>query len=1101
MRNTRSGAAFAVRVFAAMLAAVLFIPQHTFAQFESAAVLGTVRDASGSTVAGAKITLTSTQTGVVQSTVTDSEGNYVFPSARIGTYTVSGQAAGFKTAEANQFTLTVNARQRVDLTLEVGQVTERVTVEGAATPLETDTSSRGTVVSTQQIVNLPLNGRSYADLALLAPGVRKSAISTSRDASFNVNGMRSSLNNFIVDGVDNNSYGTSNQGFSNQVVQLSPDAVQEFRIETTNYSAEFGRAGGGIINATIRSGTNQFHGSAWNFLRNTSLNATGFFKPVNNEKPVFIQNQFGATLGGPIKRDKLFFFVDYEGFRRISKQITFADLPSMEQRQGNLGIPIRNPYTGEVYQNGIIPQNVITPFARAVLNDLPVPQRPGNSRNFESLPRRTDVNDKGDVRSDYFLNDRVNFFGRYSHRLMENLEPPAIPGPSGGDANGNVRVLNQAGAFGSNITLSPSSLLEVRMGISKTEGGKFPLFVGTEGVAQRFGFPNVPSDPRYTGGIYRQAVNGFTAFGVQNSNPQFQNPNVYNPKVNWSKIMGRHSLKTGYEYQAINTQIDDFNPKYGNDTYSGRFSQAPGTATNNLQFLADFMFGARSNYSLNNAVIMDYRQRMHFMYVQDDWKPTTKLTLNLGVRYEYATPQWEAENRLSNFDPVTNTLVQAKDGSVYDRALVKPDRNNWAPRVGLAYNLFDKTVIRSAYGISYIHFNRLGGENLLAYNLPWVLNPTVDQIAPAATNGQPLCTGLNDPPLGCFRPTQLGYTNGFLDVRNINPLAVRTNYIPHDNRTGYVQNWHFTIQQELAKGMVLDLGYVGTRGVNLMILGDYNQARPNRVGENATLQSRRPITNFGFIQAAFGAGYLNYHAFQVKLEKRYSNGLYFINSFTWSKAIDNASGHLETANGDNSRVNIRDLRNEKGLSGYDQPFNNTTAVTYEIPFGRGRKFGSDSHSATNFLVGGWRLVAFNTMTSGLPVNLTYGPASNFQVSGAPTYRPNITGDPLMPEGQRTPNQYLNPNTVVLPTDVSQPFGNVGRNTVRAPGFVQLDLGLHKQFPMFWEGHNIEFRAEAFNATNRTNFQSPNGNRSSSSFGQISGTFPARQFQFALKYLF
>ena len=662
MRNTRSGAAFAIRVFAAMVAAVLFIPQHTFAQFESAAVLGTVRDASGSTVAGAKITLTSTQTGVVQSTLTDSEGNYLFPSARIGTYTVSGQAAGFKTAEANQFTLTVNARQRVDLTLEVGQVTERVTVEGAATPLETDTSSRGTVVSTQQIVNLPLNGRSYADLALLAPGVRKSAISTSRDASFNVNGMRSSLNNFIVDGVDNNSYGTSNQGFSNQVVQLSPDAVQEFRIETTNYSAEFGRAGGGIINATIRSGTNQFHGSAWNFLRNTSLNATGFFKPVNNEKPVFIQNQFGATLGGPIKRDKLFFFVDYEGFRRISKQITFADLPSMEQRQGNLGIPIRNPYTGEVYQNGIIPQNVITPFARAVLNDLPVPQRPGNSRNFESLPRRTDVNDKGDVRSDYFLNDRVNFFGRYSHRLMENLEPPAIPGPSGGDANGNVRVLNQAGAFGSNITLSPSSLLEVRMGISKTEGGKFPLFVGTEGVAQRFGFPNVPSDPRYTGGIYRQAVNGFTAFGVQNSNPQFQNPNVYNPKVNWSKIMGRHSLKTGYEYQAINTQIDDFNPKYGNDTYSGRFSQAPGTATNNLQFLADFMFGARSNYSLNNAVIMDYRQRMHFMYVQDDWKPTTKLTLNLGMRYEYATPQWEAENRLSNFDPVTNTLVQARTG-------------------------------------------------------------------------------------------------------------------------------------------------------------------------------------------------------------------------------------------------------------------------------------------------------------------------------------------------------------------------------------------------------------------------------------------------------
>ncbi|HYO81862.1 MAG TPA: TonB-dependent receptor [Bryobacteraceae bacterium] len=1071
------------------------------AQFESAAVLGTVRDSTGGAVQGAKITLENTRTGVRSETATDTEGNYQFPSVRIGAYRVSGEATGFKTAIANEFTLTVAARQRVDLTLEVGNVAERIEVTGAATPLETDTSSRGTVVSAQQIVNLPLNGRNYADLALLAPGVRRSQISSSRDASFNVNGMRSSLNNFIVDGVDNNSYGTSNQGFSNQVVQLSPDAVQEFRIETTNYSAEYGRAGGGIVNATIRSGTNEFHGSVWEFLRNTSLNATGFFKPVNNEKPVLIQNQFGAAIGGPILKERLFFFADYEGFRRISKQVTFADLPTMEQRQGRLGIPIRNPYTGEVYQDGVIPSNQITRFAREVLEGLPAPVHPGVSRNFEYLPRRTDDTDKGDVRLDWFSSPKLNLFGRYSHRLMSNFEPPSIPGSSGGDSNGNVRVLNQAGAFGSNITLSPTSLLEARMGISLTEGGKTPLFVGEQGVADRYGFPNVPNDPRYTGGLYRQGITGYSAFGVQSSNPQFQNPTVYNPKLNYSKIAGRHTLKAGYEYQAINTQIDDFNPKYGSDDYAGRFSQVPGTPNNNLQFLADFLFGARSRYQLNNAVIVDYRQRMHFAYLQDDWKATSKLTLNLGVRYEYATPQWESENRLSNFDPVTNSIVQATDGSVYERALVRPDRNNWAPRVGLAYTLFDKTVIRSAYGISYIHFNRLGGENILSYNLPWVLNPFVDQIAPANPNGQPLCASPADAPFSCFRPTEQGYPNGFLDVRNINPLLVRTNYIPHNNPTGYAQNWHFTIQQQLPGDFVFDIGYVGTRGVNLLVLGDYNQARPNRPGENATLQARRPIQNFGFIQAAFGAGYLNYHALQAKIEKRYSNGLYLINSFTWSRAIDNASGHLETANGDNSRVNIRDLRSERGLSGYDQPFNNTTAINYELPFGTGRRYGSDWNGVTQSLLGGWRFVAFNTVTSGLPVNLTYGPSTAFQVSGAPTYRPNVIGDPLMPEEQRTPAQYLNPATVQLPTDVSQPFGNAGRNIVRAPNFVQLDLGLHKQFPMFAEDHALEFRVEAFNATNRTNFQAPNGNRSSNSFGAISSTFPARQVQLALKYIF
>lgn len=1073
------------------------------AQFDSATVLGTIRDQQGLALRGAQVRLEALATNVKLTTVTNEQGDFEFPTVRLGEYRLVAEATGFKTAQSAAFRVTVNAKQRVDMTLQVGTTTETITVDAAVAQLETETSSRGTVIGAQQIVNMPLNGRNYADLALLAPGVRRASIANSRDASFNVNGMRSSQNNFVVDGVDNNAYGTSNQGFSNQVVQLSPDAVQEFRLETNNFSAEFGRAGGAVINATIRSGTNEFHGTLYNYLRNTSLNAVGFFRPQTG-KPTLVQNQFGATFGGPIVKDKIFFFSNYEGFRRTQRAVAFATLPSMTARTGRLGIPILDPITGAIYGDGVIPQSRITPWARAVLDGLPAPNLDRVANNYQSLPGFTQDSNKGDIRYDQYLSSKLTAFVRYSHRLLNQFEPGVIDGPSGGNNNGNVRVLNQQLAFGTTHTLSPTSILEFRMGISKTEGGKTPIFVGTEPLVARLGIPNAPTDPRFTGGVYTQNVNGFTAFGVQSSNPQFQNPFVWNPKVNYTKLLGKHSLKMGYEFQFIETDIDDFNPKMGSDSYAGRFSQVTGTPNNDLQFLGDFLFGARSQYQLNNSVIVNLRQRMNFFYLQDDWKVSRNLTLNLGLRYELATPQWEGQNRISNFIESTRTLALAKAGSIYDRALVNMDRNNFAPRIGLAWSALPKTVIRSGYGISYIHFNRLGGENLLSYNLPHVLNPIADQRAPfsGAGAGLPLCTSLNVAPQTCFLTQMQGYPNNFLSLNNIVQANVRTNHIPGDLPSGYTQSWHFSIQRELAKDWVLDVGYVGTRGVNLMILGDLNQARPNGPTENLSINARRPIQGFGFIQTAFGAGFLNYNALQAKIEKRFGQGLYLLNSFTWSKAIDNASGHLETANGDTSRVNYNDLRNERGLSGYDQPFNNTTTVLWELPFGRGRKFGSSWNKATDLALGGWRFTAINFATSGTTVNLTYSPAAAFQVSGAPAYRPNIIGDPLVPEAQRTVQSWLNPANVLLPTDRSQPFGNAGRNIVRGPRMDVMNLGLHKEFALT-ERFRLEFRTEAFNALNRTNFDNPNGNRSSGAFGTITSTNqnPARQVQFALRLAF
>ncbi|MGH9673874.1 MAG: TonB-dependent receptor domain-containing protein, partial [Bryobacteraceae bacterium] len=589
------------------------------------------------------------------------------------------------------------------------------------------------------------------------------------------------------------------------------------------------------------------------------------------------------------------------------------------------------------------------------------------------------------------------------------------------------------------------------------------------------------------------------AMGRQSSNPQFQNPFVINPKTNYSKIVGRQTLKAGYEYQSIDTDIFDFNPQYGQDSHSGQFSRPAGAASNNLYNLADFFFGARSAYSLNNQVVLNYRQRMHFFYLQDDWKVSPKLALNLGVRYEFATPQYEGANRISNFDAAANRLIQANDGSVYDRALVHPDRNNFAPRLGLAYSVTNRTVVRSGYGVSYVHFNRLGGENLLGYNGPHIVNLTINQVAT-----QPPCTGGNY--RGCFRLTQQGYPAGLVDPSNFSTATTRTNYTPADYRTSYVQSWHLTVQHEIVKDLLFDIAYVGNRGTGLMILGDYNQARPNNPGENLALAARRPITGFDFIQISFGGGFSNYHALQWKLEKRYARGLYLLNSFTWSKVIDNAAGHLESFNGDNSRVNYRDLANEKGLGSYNQPVNNTTTLVWEAPFGHGRTWGGSSSALLNGILGGWRLTAINLMTSGQPVNISYAPPSNFQVSGAPTYRPNYVGGDLY-STTRDPANYFNRAAVIAPSvatpnDPSRPFGNLGRNVASTRAIYNLDFGTHKDFALPWEGKRVEFRAEFFNLFNKTNLGAPAGNVLANNFGTITSlAAPARQIQFALKLVF
>ncbi len=687
-----------------------------FAQFENASVLGTVRDSSGAAVVQGTVTLRNRNTGVTTTTATNGSGEYEFPDVKIGQYELKAEAPGFSTTTTNPFQVQVGARQRVDLRLAVSGAEQSVTVTAAAALLETDSSDRGQVIGTGPVVNLPLNGRAYADLALLVPGVRKSVLenqtTTSRDASFNVNGLRSQFNNFILDGLDNNAYGTSNQGFSNQAIQLSPDALAEFKVMTDNYSAEYGHSAGAVIDAATRSGTNEFHGVVYDYLRNTALNAIGPFQPNGNQKPVLVQNQFGATTGGPLLRNKAFFFGDYEGFRNVQKSFTTATIPNTQMRSGKFvdgngnPIPVMNPYTGAVFADGQVPAGDINPLARLVMGALPAPSIGAITNNYFSFPEGRIRYDKGDIRADYNFNSRLNSFFRFSERQAYIFDPSNLPLPAGGSGNGNTRIFNQQIAAGATWMLNARSTLDARVGFTWTEGGKSPANVGLPSLLVQAGLPNIPTDPRIAGALNTQSLSFFSPLGRQGSSPQFQNPYVVNPTVNYTTLRGHHSLKFGYEYQAIYTAIDDFHPKYGQDIYLGGFSKPAGITVPADQknyysaayALTDFLYGARSQYQLNNIAIVDYNQRMNFLYGQDDWRVSQRLTLNLGLRYELGTPQWVSDNRLANFDPATNSLIQARPGSLYDRALVQMQKTNFGPRVGFAFQATPRTVVRSAYG-------------------------------------------------------------------------------------------------------------------------------------------------------------------------------------------------------------------------------------------------------------------------------------------------------------------------------------------------------------------------------------------------------------------
>jgi hypothetical protein len=1164
------------KVASVLLAAFVFALFVTgvSAQYDNGSVVGTIRDSTGAPIPSAAVKITNAATGVVTNGVADKTGDYEFPSLHVGTYTVTASSNGFSDAVAQNILVSVGNRQRIDLTLKVGAAETTIQVQDVALQIETETSERGQIITNYQSEAFPLVTRNYSDLLALMPGSRQaptsvftsSSNSLVRAGSFNINGQRSMFNNFMLDGIDNNAYGESNQGFDNQIIAVPPDSVAQFQVVTNNESAEYGRASGATINVASQSGTNRFHGTVYEFIRNTKLNAAGFFKPtlvggsgisVPFQKPTFQRNQFGFNVGGPIVQNHLFFFVDYEGFRQVLRTLSVLTLPTQNELNGIFVVPVRNPVTGAIYAaNTPLPAGAINPLSAQIVSyfkgiaSLPTAglSSSGLAQNdYNVLVPFRDNSDKGDLRFDWQLSPTRSAFLRVSDRKENAVNFASIPIPLDGQTNGHIRVLDQQIALGFTQQMGSNKVLEARLGLDRTKAGKFNLSIGntafsTPGTPSYI--PGLPSNPVVAGGLPSIGITNFSGFGRQSTNPQWQNPALIDPKVNFTWVRGHHSLKFGYEYEHVWMAVNDNNPLYGAFTFGGGYSlcnantvaacpkNSAGAAFTSPvadNYFADFLFGNTNAYQLANYFVAHLTKNMHSLYAQDDWKVLPSLTLNLGLRWEYGSPYGELHGNISNFDPVTQTVLTTAPGAVagngitpvslggtYGKTLVNPDFKDFGPRIGFAYSFDPKSVLRGGFGISYTHYTRAGSGDILGINAPQAQFAAVVQIAPSTSNhcasplpAQIIPNGSTTP--SCYATADQGFPSGL--VTSFNKATDNITYIPKDTKDSYVESYFLSVQRQLAKNSLVDIAYVGNHGVHLEGFLNANQKNP-------ALGFARPYANWpSDITAAVNEFYSNFNSLQVKYEQRFLGGLTLLNTFTWEHSLDNASASLE--GNTPSPQDANNINADYAQSDYNLPIANSTSLVYELPFGHGKRFLSSANAFAQTFAGGWQLSAINTAQSGTPFNLTYNPTGAQQVSpqisatyrGANEYRPNrILGQPVtLGTGNRAANtgyvNYVNTAAFALPATSGSPFGNASRNPGRSPAFNETDLSVNKKFITPIEGLNIEFRTEFYNLFNHTNFYLPGnisgtqGAATVSGGGQITSTFEPRIIQFGLKILY
>jgi outer membrane receptor protein involved in Fe transport len=1019
----------------------------------SSTLTGTIRDPQDAPVVGAQVKVTNLATNAVATVTTTGDGTYLVVNLGPGEYLVEAEAPGFQRF-AQTVSLETGARSRLDLSLAVGAITETVRVEGVTPLVNTENAVLGTVVRSAEVEKLPLAIRNWDDLLALVPGVQSDryteqsgGTASGRTGGVNVHGNRSLQNNFLLDGVANNSFSTNVQELSTQISRPSVDAIDEFKVVTSPYAAEYGWSPGAAIIVNTKSGTNSIRGTVYDFFRNDSLDTINFFaKRANQPKAKNYQNQFGGNAGGPIVRNRAFFFGDFEATRIEQGVLRTGRVLTEAERNGTFTSAIRDPLTGQPFPNNQIPLNRFDPVARNIIGLVP-PANAAGGNNFINQPNVEDEGERYLGRVDIPLgNDNLFFRYIYTDRFR------FVPGWFGGvidgtstSAWGKNYLSSHAFVTGWTKVLGDSLVNESRFSFAKgtNDGTQDPF--GTDGNAQ-IGFPGVPQDPRVVGGIVGIDISGHIRLGSPNFMPKFQHTQQYQYLNTTTWMKGRHQIKGGVDILApLKNEYFDVAPTRGNLSFNGQFT---GNA------FADFLLGYAQTAALTNVYVVNQRLWSTSFFVQDDWKPTDELTVTLGLRYDFMTPPYEADNRMTNFDPAgAGSLVQATDGSLEDRALVKPDKNNFAPRLGAIYRLGEHTILRGGYGVFYNQFERIGSEDQLALNPPGLRNVSLSAASGSST------------PALLLRE---GFPANFLDQLVISNLLLRASSV--DQPRTRVQQFGGGVERQIGENMMASADFTGSVTDNLAVLRNLNQPLPGTLDANGP----RPYPLFGtHIQFKEMLGEGRYRGLDLAFQRRFINGYSWRMSYTLGDARDNAPEHLADNGGDRPQ-NGRNLDSWEGPSNFDIRHRVVGNFIAELPFGPGKPWLQDGAGAA--ILGDWLVSGIYSARTGRPFTVTQG--TNNVGPGA-TGVPNLVGDP---EGPQTVEEWF--NKAAFQTVTSGTFGNSPRNVTRGPGWVTFDLSLQRQL-RFGTRANATLRWDIFNLFNRANFGLPERNITAATAGVIS----------------
>lgn len=1084
----------------------------------SGGLQGRVTDAVGAAIVHAHVLLTDTSTQVRQTTESGGDGYYAFPQLTPGTYAVEVTAQGFTSAVRQGVTVATGAAVRVDVALAPGTAQQTVTVTGDVPLLQSEQSDVQTNIPARTIASIPLNSRNFIQLAALAPGVELPPGTLLP----RINGGRPRTNEYLYDGI------SALQPEPGQVAYFPIlDDIQEFTIEADNVPAEFGRFNGGVVNLATRSGTNQLHGSLFEYFRNEDLNARNYFANPATAKPKYRRNLYGATLGAPLLRDRLFLFGDYQGVKQLVGVTRISTVPTLGQRQGiftgvaHIFDPATTVVNGTSFVRREFPNDVInTPLdaaAVALLARLPAPTSSGLANNYQRTANDDDHQNQFDVRVDGALGTNDRAFGRYSY--YHEVEQPVTPLPDGSGAiagsvlgTGNVaglsNILGQQAVFNEIHTVTPQLLNDLRLGYTRRGNSIGGATLGGT-ASSSLGIPGIPTNAAFNNALPLFTFTGYQQLGpAANTFSQFQT-SVWQlvDTVNWTH--GKHSVKAGVDarWYQLNT-IAPSNPT-GSFAFTTTGTNQQGV-TNSGNAFASFLLGQVDTFQIDlQRQRLRPRDHIEELFAQDDWKILPRLTLNLGARWTLHHPSTEKNNQGAVFNLATQQLDYLGQKG-YPTTARELHYDNVAPRVGFTYLLAPQTVVRSGFGIAFIDQSGITTP-FTTPQFPFIQN-VQQRTGDSVNRAFQLASGPSVAPIALTPDAGLGQS-----VYTTRRSA----------GSGYVQQWNLAVQHALSQNLSVDVGYVGTHIVHVGIPdSNLNQLTVEQLARGAELLQRVPNPYYGQLPASSpiggktvtaaqllrpyprfqnvavyrdNSGTTNYNALEAKVEQRTSHGLSLLLSYTYSKLIDDASSVFSStvlsSPNSNSLVAADAFRPglERDASNGDTPSVLAASAVYSLPAGRGHSFASTG--LANALLGGWDVDAIVAVQSGAPVTVTQA-TNNNAFAGFALQRPFVHGRTSLPAGQRTPQHFF--NTSAFSTAPQFVLGNASRNPVRGPAYRDLDLALVKHFSLA-ERAQVEFRAELFNATNTPGFSQPNGSFGAPAFGSItSTTTDPRVAQFALR---